>query len=138
MGEKQKRIGLGKSVRYRNSTCPHCQRLLNGGFAITRASGQGAVYPDKGTYNLCSYCGEWSVFEAEGALRVPTVDEYIEIGRSEEATLTRATWQKRLEPTIADRLKGNDPIGHLLRKKPEKPKHVLEMTTQLQKRKFPA
>lgn len=66
--------------------CPHCRR------SNELAIGVGTHgRPSAGDMALCVSCGEWMVFERNGA-RHPTDDEYLRIGRDVNARRAREAW----------------------------------------------
>ncbi len=69
------------------TACPHCGAELDRAAFV-----YGAASPNEGDLSLCAECGEWAAFGPALTLRVPTDDEFMEIGENAECRRVRAAW----------------------------------------------
>jgi hypothetical protein len=72
------------------SPCPYCCRVMD---AATGISPEGVdMMPDPGDFSLCSYCGEFLIYDKDLLLRKPTDDELITVGSHPDAQMVRQAW----------------------------------------------
>lgn len=84
-------------IRHAETKCPFCSYILD---ATSEVEGED-ITPSEGDIALCWNCGEWMVFSeaAEGGLREPTDDEYVEIGTEPRFRAIRAAWKQVTKET---------------------------------------
>jgi hypothetical protein len=94
-------------MRIEKQKCPHCGYLLDEADGLTDPKAK----PSPGDITLCVNCGEVCVFDDDMKLRVPTIDEYIKIGRDPNMTRAREAWKAMDEERRNPRPKKQERIG---------------------------
>lgn len=97
--------------------CPNCGYRMNAATEVNSLmEDKPSPMPSPGDLSLClASCGEWSVFDANLRLRVPTDEELISIGLNLECQALRMAWvrmnEERLDGKIKKRGAGWSDLG---------------------------
>jgi hypothetical protein len=72
------------------TTCPFCGQRHD---AVTTANADDERMPEDGDATICFTCGEFSIFDATGGMRRPTLAELRVLDEDHRVQAARMAWQ---------------------------------------------
>lgn len=78
-----------------DNVCPHCRYQPDTATEVTAlVEDKPSPMPEPGDVSLCIECAEWSVFNKDLRLRVPTDKELLDIGLNPDCRTLREAWAR--------------------------------------------